>query len=845
MYTLLALLVTIAALSWHSLLRRSSWRAWIALWISELALLYSHNTGPVIVVWLNAITILAWIMNRLSPVGTRYIMSLPNTRRWVLFWFAGQIGVALLWSPYFVTRFLLLPEANKAVSNISPMNFDLLSRMWQAVWTGPWLMVGQEPLIVALSAVIFILALLLIPWRSANARWLVLHVFLLTGGVWAGLALLGNEIHGRYLVMITPLLLTALAAGIAKLPDFRRGGSQTLTLRHLIYPIIALLTLTTGGVWAGLALLGNEIHGRYLVMIASLLLIALGAGLARLSDFRRGGSQTLPLRYIVYPIVALFTLTFLAAIHFATTNPAYQHDDARGMVQYYADHLTENDTVLDWSYADRYELGYYWDKLGVKAKRVTLPEGADLDTVLPLLPTSGDVALNVWYTQRADYRGMMSCVLGNGTINTPDQFTVYGMSDLLYRAPSLDLPDLKPANISVGDIAQITAIGGIQDSTADQALCLPIQLTLKQKMDVDLKVVVIVKNLEGEVARADAIFADAAQQTTSQLNPGDIVTAYPLLRLPYGASVGQYWVVLTVYDEQKQLSGYTLTDYDLSSSFQTPVFPLITPWNVNPGADWEKVNRTSDLPVTVDIPVSNDLTLIGHNATGGTFRNGDIFPIALLWKGSGELPDLELVDTAGKWSETVFDSPQIPKHDFITLDWRFVIIPRDASDGTAELRLPDGRVLGTYTIESLPALYYPAPPFDTLVEDGSLSEAGGILIGYSISGDMTDRSQPFTLTLVWLGHPADISYTVFVQLVTDDGRVLAQSDSIPANGLRPTTGWRSGEYILDMHQVVFHEDASPGTARLIVGFYNAATGQRVPNARGGDFITLQEGIEVK
>ena len=122
----------------------------------------------------------------------------------------------------------------------------------------------------------------------------------------------------------------------------------------------------------------------------------------------------------------------------------------------------------------------------------------------------------------------------------------------------------------------------------------------------------------------------------------------------------------------------------------------------------------------------------------------------------------------------------------------------------------------------------------------------GSLIGYSVQGDMTDRSQPFELTLVWQAHqPTDLSYTVFAQLISDDGSVLAQSDSVPARGTRPTTGWRRGEYIMDTHTVIFHDDATPGSAQLIVGLYDAATGQRVAISPNSDVVILRSEVEVQ
>ncbi len=94
MYTLLALLIVIAALAWQQIITRPTRAAWIALWLAELALLYAHNTGPVVVIWLNSVTLIAWIAYRR-----------PGWRVWIV----GQIGVGLLWLPYFLTRFVLLP----------------------------------------------------------------------------------------------------------------------------------------------------------------------------------------------------------------------------------------------------------------------------------------------------------------------------------------------------------------------------------------------------------------------------------------------------------------------------------------------------------------------------------------------------------------------------------------------------------------------------------------------------------------------------------------------------------------------------------------------------------------
>jgi len=788
MYTLLAVLVLVAALAWHQLLRRPTRWAWLALWAAELALLYAHNTGPIIALWLNAVTFLAWairvIQKRryrllsfppLDAVGTRHASS-TNIKGEVLTWFAGQFFVALLWLPWFINRFLLLPEANSALRSAPAFSLELFYQLWAALWMGSWTMVIQSDyesvLYVFLLFFLLMASILFIPWHKTAARWLITHVVVLTGGLILGLGLLGNEMHGRYLVMIAPLFLVLVGAGLGE-----------------------------GVAWQG--------TNRALTMI----------------------------RILAYLAATLFLVTFIISLVF-NQNPAYQHDDARGMVQYYADNLTADDTVLAWSYADRYELAYYWDRLDVQARRVTLPEGADLDTILPLLPTSGDIALNVWYTQRADFRGMMSCLLSNGTVNEPEQVAFYGMTNQLYRSPALDLPELQSADVAIADLAQLTAVGVLPSSTGDKALCLPLQIRLSQPTSADLKAALIVHNSLGwEIARDDAPFADAAQRTTSALESGTVLTAYPLLRLPPGTPPGQYPVFLRIYDEQIQPSGY---DFFTPGNRPTRDLPLGV-WTIETGANWSEVNRTSDLPVKRDLPIGDDLTLIADNVQRGALRNGDEIRLVLLWRGDGLLPDLTLVDRDGAWSLTI-PAPAAPNRDDLFFDWRAVRIPLDAKTGVAELRLPDGTVLGEYAVESVPALYN-APEFAAPV--GAKFPGVGTLVGYTLETDSLDRTIPIDVTLIWRGDQTpDLSYTVFVQLLNPDGQVIAQADSIPAANTRPTSGWRPGEYIVDVQQLTFHPDAQPGPARLIVGLYDPATGARVPLASGDDFVLLREEITV-
>ena len=82
------------------------------------------------------------------------------------------------------------------------------------------------------------------------------------------------------------------------------------------------------------------------------------------------------------------------------------------------------------------------------------------------------------------------------------------------------------------------------------------------------------------------------------------------------------------------------------------------------------------------------------------------------------------------------------------------------------------------------------------------------------------------LTLYWqaVAQPGD--YLVFIHLVDEAGHIVSQIDAVPAGGTRPTTTWRTGEVITDIHNLPVPDDLAPGSYRLFVGLYNPDDGSR-------------------
>lgn len=95
------------------------------------------------------------------------------------------------------------------------------------------------------------------------------------------------------------------------------------------------------------------------------------------------------------------------------------------------------------------------------------------------------------------------------------------------------------------------------------------------------------------------------------------------------------------------------------------------------------------------------------------------------------------------------------------------------------------------------------------------------------------------VTLLWeaLASTKD-SYTVFVHLMGEDGRLLAQHDGIPIFGTSPTWSWRPGQQVLDRHDVVVPSNVGSGGAQLLVGMYHSDSLARLRWDGGADTVEL-------
>ena len=118
---------------------------------------------------------------------------------------------------------------------------------------------------------------------------------------------------------------------------------------------------------------------------------------------------------------------------------------------------------------------------------------------------------------------------------------------------------------------------------------------------------------------------------------------------------------------------------------------------------------------------------------------------------------------------------------------------------------------------------------ETIARFGNLA----LLSRFDISSDEIAAGRPLTLTLKWIAlGQADRDLTLFAHLINESGQAVAQHDKQPLDGQFPTTRWQAGTQFTDQHVFQLPQAPAPGAYRIALGFYDAATGERLPIAAG-------------
>ena len=337
----------------------------------------------------------------------------------------------------------------------------------------------------------------------------------------------------------------------------------------------------------------------------------------------------------------------------------------------------------------------------------------------------------------------------------------------------------------------------------------------------------------------------AGYPPTTTWSPGRYaLDSHEIEPLP-GTPPGTYDVVLTVFDRA------TLAPLSVLNEQGQPAAPDLTLGQVIltplPPSGGEQrgglgIRHRFDAPL-------GPLTLLGADFDRDQAAPGDPVMLTTFWRADQQPSEdltvhLVLLAPDGSiaaeydFGETRF----FGKNPVSTGDtWRgqhFLHLPAtlDTGDYTWQLTLVSSstHLPSSLSITAPPRTFAP-PPVD-VETDTTLGDVA-TLVGVNHQIIQSPNHQ-ITVTLIWRAEAeTHTSYHVFLHLIGPDDALVAQSDGIPADWTRPTTGWLPGEYVTDVHVLTIPPDTPAGDYTLYAGLY-VPGGERLTTPDGSDAIHL-------
>ncbi len=253
---------------------------------------------------------------------------------------------------------------------------------------------------------------------------------------------------------------------------------------------------------------------------------------------------------------------------------------------------------------------------------------------------------------------------------------------------------------------------------------------------------------------------------------------------------------------------------------------------------------------------------------------GQVSPVVLYWQAESPVPVdytafVQLIDHQGNLvaqhdglTGDGFDTSALWVPGSIVQDWHDLSVPRDVKPGLYRLiaglyllqdlrRLPVVDETGATSPDDvvqlgevkIPMNVQAAPPGHALdiafgpsirllgYDLAALDARGGIVSrGNDVAPSRLTLSpaQSLELKLYWQARASPTSdYKVFVHVVDEQGRVVAQRDVFPGDNRYPTRIWEQDEKVVDTHLLPL-KDLPSGRYRVVVGMYDLETGDRLP-----------------
>lgn len=371
----------------------------------------------------------------------------------------------------------------------------------------------------------------------------------------------------------------------------------------------------------------------------------------------------------------------------------------------------------------------------------------------------------------------------------------------------------------------------------------PVRLRLVWKVNrtpsVDYKTSLRLVAPDGTLtAQTDALTLHSSYPTT-MWRAGEIITDDYEISPKWGMPAGENALLLALYRADGKMMSSNQKNLIELGKVTTGKPVRYPPLKQMAGTDLTEMNWSWN---------TAGLALLGiEGSPAQPAKAGSEIPLDLWMQATGKIQQpLKLAfnfEAAGQTisQQQVYDLPgDWQSGEILQLHYKLTL-PRRAGDYTVSV------CLETAEQKCLPATQYGVIPFlqttssdqVTLMylsvegrayrtEPGNLpykqeAELGTVarLTAYNLSATQIQAGQPLTVTLEWyaLSEPST-SYKVFVQMLDEQGKLVAQRDNIPCMGACPTSAWIKGEYIQDSYQLDLPANLPAGNYRIIFGMYD-------------------------
>jgi hypothetical protein len=432
-------------------------------------------------------------------------------------------------------------------------------------------------------------------------------------------------------------------------------------------------------------------------------------------------------------------------------------------------------------------------------------------------------------------------------------------SYILKESPDFTLPaTLRPADINFAGRVQLLglatgAAGSTTDSAAvqlpgDDRLWAVLAWRALQPLDDDLKSTLLLLDADGRVvAQVDELLNGDDYPARRTWRAGEETQTYHLLTPLPGTPPGVYTLALGVYEEESRRV------YPAAQGNNAPAQravlgtvqllpprmpPVITPQHL----------LTNALP-------DAEIRLVGYDLPRTTVAPGEALDVTLYWQ-SALTPTrtlevvVDLVDNAGL---TVAQAIGAPGGGYATTAW----LPGTIVRNPRQLLIDAQTAAGHYTLRArLMAGAEMVASFDLAavsVAGRSRTMAQPVLqqlLAATFGGDVrlvganALPQEPLApgdqveFGLVWQPlRTGDAPLMRSVQILSPEGALVAQQDTVPCTGQCPAASWLRDEFLQDTATLALPPDLPPGVYRIVAGWYNGNTQMRLSAVDGeGDSL---------